>query len=103
MVTKRPAPNVGRRLGELFPVHGRLGRGLGGDPGNLVQLGPQLAARFFQLVIVLQTHLEAGRGAEVAGQPQGRVGGHGPFALDDLVDPTGRHVDGAGQAVLTDS
>jgi hypothetical protein len=50
-----------------------------------------------QVVSLLQRHPERRRGAEVVRQPQRRIGRDGAPAVQDLGDPVGRHVQGAGQ------
>ena len=59
-----------------------------------------VAAGRAQVVVGLEVHPEAGRGAEEAAQAQRRVGGDGALAQHDLVDPPRRHVQRAGQPGL---
>lgn len=50
----------------------------------------------------LKIQPEAIAGPEVGGEAQGRVGGDGALAVNDLVDPPCRNADVKGQPVLAD-
>jgi hypothetical protein len=45
------------------------------------------------VVAVLEVQPEALAGPEVPREPQGRIGGDAPFAMDDLVDSARRNAD----------
>lgn len=50
-----------------------------------------------QLVGALEVHPKVDRHAEILRQTQRRVGGHVPFAREDLVEPVVRHFDQFGE------
>jgi hypothetical protein len=54
------------------------------------------------VVTVLKIQPEALAGPEVPREPQSRVGGDAPFAVDDLVDPARRNADRYRYAMLSD-
>ena len=53
-----------------------------------------------EVIARLKVQPEAIAGAEVAGEPKGRIGGDGAGPVDDLVDAAGRDADVVGQTVL---
>ena len=64
------------------------------------KLRHDLPALAQKVVVGLEAKPEAIGQAEIAREPQIRVGGYRPLTEDDLVDPAGRHADGAGEPVL---
>jgi S-adenosylmethionine synthetase len=70
---------------------------------DVLQRAAQPVLFHLEVVAGLQVQPEPLRGAEVPGQAQRGVRGDAPLAVDDLVDPPGRHVDRLGQLVLADS
>jgi hypothetical protein len=57
----------------------------------------------FGIIMGLDAAPELDGGAEVAGQPQGRVGTQAALLVADFADPHGGHADVLGQPVLTDA
>jgi hypothetical protein len=53
-----------------------------------------------EVVLRLKVEPEPWRGAEVAGEAQGSIGGDGPLAVNDLVDATRWNADVRGEPVL---
>jgi hypothetical protein len=64
--------------------------------------GPQIAFGNLQLVSCLQVEPELGCGAEVNAQTQGGIRGDIATAVDDVADPSHRHVDVPRQLILAD-
>ena len=64
------------------------------------EVGSEFAAALHEIVIRLEAKKETGRQAEIAGQPQVRVGGDRALAEHDFVDAAGRHIQRAGERSL---
>lgn len=83
-----------------------VGRGLGGRIQNLDLFFKPIAKLHFGafgIEVSLDAAPEFDGGAEVAGQPQGRVGTDTALLVADFADPHGGHADVLGQPVLTDA
>jgi len=70
------------------------------DPHLTVDLFNELIFGHVQIIVHLQPEPELRRHVEVARQTQRRIRGNAPLALDDFVNPSRRHADVQGQAVL---
>jgi hypothetical protein len=68
---------------------------------NPFQYASDFPALVHQVVVGLKTKPEPIGQSEVSGQPQVSVGGDGPLAQDDLIDPPRRHVDRSGETILS--
>jgi hypothetical protein len=108
-----PAMNPRRGAAAPFVVRGRVRLHLSLDSLTLqpasgsqrarldaCKLRRDLPALAQQVVVGLKTEPEAIGQPEIPGEAQIRVRGHRALAEDDLVDPSGRHADGAGETVL---
>ena len=69
---------------------------------DLVECGAEVVLLDLEVVAGLQVEPEPVGGAEVAGQPQRRVGGDPTVAVGDLVDPARPDTDRDGEVVLGD-
>jgi hypothetical protein len=73
---------------------------LGGGPlFDPFQSVSERAAFRLEFEAILQVHPELGGRAEVAAEPQRRVGGDATLSVREPLDPRARHVDGCRQAI----